>query len=300
MEFKVTSLIERTHKRAYDAILPTRPELSQSGKTILITGGTAGIAYAVARNFGLAGAEKVIITGRSEQKLNSAVKGLIDEAKAINPKSQTKYEGRLCQIAETSSIDALFDGFRKDNIHIDVLVLSAALIVPGKITDQTWEGVWGQFQVNVRATHQFRDLFEKQPRTGAGTRYIINISTSAIHHESGGIPVAAYTLTKNSAALLLQKIADETDPSKTQIINFHPGAILSLSPREYGLTEDSADWDHEDLPGSFAVWAASPEAAFLHGRFVWATWDVEELKSGLLHEKLGNDDSLLKVTVKGL
>lgn len=34
-----------------------------------------------------------------------------------------------------------------------------------------------------------------------------------------------------------------------------------------------------ELPANFAVWAASPEAKFLHGKFVWANWDVEELKA---------------------
>lgn len=33
------------------------------------------------------------------------------------------------------------------------------------------------------------------------------------------------------------------------------------------------------LPAHFAVWAASPEARFLNGKFVWAHWDVEELKA---------------------
>jgi len=32
-------------------------------------------------------------------------------------------------------------------------------------------------------------------------------------------------------------------------------------------------------PAHFLVWLASPEAAFLRGRLVWANWDVEELKS---------------------
>jgi hypothetical protein len=32
-----------------------------------------------------------------------------------------------------------------------------------------------------------------------------------------------------------------------------------------------------NLPASFCVWAATKQAAFLHGRFVWANWDVEEL-----------------------
>jgi hypothetical protein len=27
------------------------------------------------------------------------------------------------------------------------------------------------------------------------------------------------------------------------------------------------------------VWLASPEAAFLKGRLVWANWDVDELKT---------------------
>jgi hypothetical protein len=31
------------------------------------------------------------------------------------------------------------------------------------------------------------------------------------------------------------------------------------------------------LPASFNLWLASPEAAFLKGRFVWANWDVNEL-----------------------
>lgn len=33
------------------------------------------------------------------------------------------------------------------------------------------------------------------------------------------------------------------------------------------------------LPAHFNVWIASPEAEFLKGKFVWANWDVDELKS---------------------
>ena len=54
------------------------------------------------------------------------------------------------------------------------------------------------------------------------------------------------------------------------------------------------------LPGDFAVWAASDEAAFLHGRFVWASWDVDELRSGQIRERLDSDPNYLKVGVVGL
>jgi hypothetical protein len=55
----------------------------------------------------------------------------------------------------------------------------------------------------------------------------------------------------------------------------------------------------ENLPGNFAVWAASPEATFLHGRFVWANWDVLELKKDLW-KRIHEDEHFLKVGIEGL
>lgn len=33
------------------------------------------------------------------------------------------------------------------------------------------------------------------------------------------------------------------------------------------------------LPASFSLWLASPEAKFLNGKYLWANWDVDELKT---------------------
>ncbi|KAJ3538102.1 hypothetical protein NM208_g6044 [Fusarium decemcellulare] len=49
----------------------------------------------------------------------------------------------------------------------------------------------------------------------------------------------------------------------------------------------------EDLPAHFAVWAATPEAEFLHGRFAWASWDVEEMKSGDVFKSVQADTDFL-------
>lgn len=48
------------------------------------------------------------------------------------------------------------------------------------------------------------------------------------------------------------------------------------------------------------MWAASNEAAFLHGRTVWAAWDVEELAKGDVKKLIEADDDYLKVSVVGL
>lgn len=55
-----------------------------------------------------------------------------------------------------------------------------------------------------------------------------------------------------------------------------------------------------NLAGQFAVWAASAEARFLHGRFVWCNWDVDELKTGEIRKRIDEDNSYLKVGVLGL
>lgn len=56
----------------------------------------------------------------------------------------------------------------------------------------------------------------------------------------------------------------------------------------------------ENLPGRYAVWAASDEAKFLHGRFTWAAWDVDEISSGKIRERIDGDVNYLKVGVIGL
>ncbi|KAM0231513.1 hypothetical protein ACHAP5_011044, partial [Fusarium lateritium] len=96
------------------------------------------------------------------------------------------------------------------------------------------------------------------------------------------------------------KLADESNPQQTQIISFHPGAIFTAQTRDKGMVEDSMNWDDISLPGAFAVWCASPEASFLHGRFVWAAWDVDELKNGSILERLENDVDFLRIGVHGL
>lgn len=131
---------------------------------MLVTGGTGGIGYAIAKNFGIAGATRVILTGRTLERLDTATASLSRELKANNGvSSRTKYEGRLCQIADPSCIDHLFDELARDCIFVDVLVLNAALNVAGKLCDQGWKKTWEQFEVNVRAVHQFCDRVSDQP-----------------------------------------------------------------------------------------------------------------------------------------
>ena len=51
------------------------------------------------------------------------------------------------------------------------------------------------------------------------------------------------------------------------------------------------------IAGAFCVWICSPEAAFLKGRFVWAQWDVEEMKAR--KQEILDDPNLLNLSLGG-
>lgn len=158
-DYKIIPLTEKIHKRAYPAILPDRSSLSQAGRTVLITGGSAGIGHSIAKAFAVAGASRIIIVGRDVVKFQGAVDDLQKESAGSN----TRFEGRECHISEPESIDKLWDGLAADGIHVDVLVLNAAMTGLGKMWELEWQWVWRQFEVNVRAHHQFCHRLAQQP-----------------------------------------------------------------------------------------------------------------------------------------
>lgn len=130
--------------------------------------------------------------------------------------------------------------------------------------------------------------------------YLANISSLAIHDWGAASDQPAYGLTKNAGTLIMQQIAKDTPAEKTQVVSVNPGPNFTQAAKDNGYTEDGFHWNSTDLPGRFAVWAASPEARFLHGRFAWAEWDVDDLSSGHLRRKIDEDASFLKIGVVGL
>ncbi|KAL6246402.1 hypothetical protein RBB50_006638 [Rhinocladiella similis] len=61
--------VSEWHNDTYAAISPTRPELSQAGKTIVVTGPGQGIGREVVTGFAQTGAETVHILGRNASTL---------------------------------------------------------------------------------------------------------------------------------------------------------------------------------------------------------------------------------------
>lgn len=163
--------LKQYHRKPYEAISPSRPELSQAGKTVLVTGGNSGIGYAIARNFIKAGAKRVIILGRRPDVVKAATEKLAQEAKDFG--SSTVPDGRVCDIASLESTEALWSALQKEGIYIDVLVLNAAAggrVAP--ILESGLKNVWADYETNVRSSLDFAERFYKQAGKGADSRKV--------------------------------------------------------------------------------------------------------------------------------
>lgn len=108
-------------------------------------------------------------------------------------------------------------------------------------------------------------------------RVIIDVSSAAADL---ALPKQSpYCASKSAFTSLLRQIYIENKASGLRTYSIHPGGVLTQMAKSFGYREVDADWDDVNLPGHFCVWLASGEASFLSGRFVWASWDVEEMKA---------------------
>ncbi|EXK80530.1 hypothetical protein FOQG_14965 [Fusarium oxysporum f. sp. raphani 54005] len=291
--------LKTLHKKPYPVIYPTRPELSQEGRTILITGGNSGIGFSIARSFVISKAKRVIVASRRHDSIQTAVSKLAKQAKDSG--SPTTAEGRVCDVGDLNSTASLWQGLKDDGIHVDTLALSAASLGKNKpLLEAGRDGVWDDFETNTRATIDFTMGFYGQEAQATETRKaLISLSTCVTYMRHYATDRPSYGITKLAGTDYLQQLALEVSPKKMQISIFHPGIIFNELAAARGMDDTTYPWDDENLPGNFAVWAASPEAEFIHGRFVWAAWDVEELKTRI-QDGVKKNPRFLMAGIEGL
>ena len=108
------------------------------GKAAVITGGTTGIGFETARRYIAEGA-RVLITGRSQDRVDQAVNELGDGAL-----------GLVADVGRLSDLDALAADARARLGRVDILFANAGLGVFAPI-DQVDEAAYdSQFDVNVK------------------------------------------------------------------------------------------------------------------------------------------------------
>ncbi|KAJ5170925.1 Glucose/ribitol dehydrogenase [Penicillium coprophilum] len=281
MEAPFPSPTTKWHTKAYQSISPSRPELSAKGKTLVVTGGGTGIGSETAHHFAEAGVSRIALLGRREQPL------LETKASIENKFPQIEVFVAPTDITDKDQVDAAFAKFAIKG-SIDILVSNAAIIGPQEgIRNVDSDRFIGAIQENLKGALAVAQAFLRHASSDA---VVIEINSSAAHVNFGP-GFAAYSVAK----LAVFRIWDSLAFANPDLRVFHiqPGVVDTAMNKEAGGVKATGIEDHVSLPASFCVWLASPEAKFLNGKYLWANWDVDELKAKAEEIKESSDLSIV-------
>lgn len=196
--------------------------MSFQGKIAVVTGGSSGIGFAIAKYLVNQGAT-VVITGRRQQQLDDAVASIGGSVTAIK--------------ADTGNLDELATMYRDiEAAHgrIDVLVANAGtgeLAVLGELTEAHFDRI---FDTNVKGvTFSIQGALPLMPQ---GASVVIIGSTASMDPGPG---LSVYGASKAALRNLVRSWIQEIKPSGVRINMVSPGPVDTESLR--GMFADNVE-----------------------------------------------------------
>jgi NAD(P)-dependent dehydrogenase (short-subunit alcohol dehydrogenase family) len=230
--------------------------MTVQGKTVLVTGGTAGIGEAIARAYAAEGAD-VVITGRDEARGRQIVDSLAQEG------------GHARFIAADLTRFEDVQHLAKKVGEVDVLVNNAGVFPSGPTHEIDGQLFDTTFAINVKAPFFLAAAFAPQMAANGGGA-IVNISTMVA---SFGLPgLALYGSTKAALELLTKAWAAEYGQQGVRVNAIAPGPTRTPGTEAMG---DGLDQLATTLPlgrpatageiANAALFLGSEEASYING-----------------------------------
>jgi NAD(P)-dependent dehydrogenase (short-subunit alcohol dehydrogenase family) len=190
-------------------------------KVAVITGGNSGIGFATAKLFIAEGA-KVVITGRKQESVETAVKELGDQATGIvsdtgNMKDINKLRAQVAAIHPS----------------IDILFLNAGIAKFASIETADETLFDEQFDINVKGS--YFTIQQLLPLLKDGSSIVLNTSINA----HIGMPNAAiYAASKAAQLTLIRNISAELLTRRIRVNSVSPGPVSTPIYGKLGLSEE--------------------------------------------------------------
>ena len=252
--------------------------MNLTGKTALITGGGRGIGRAIAERYAAMGV-RISLVARSEAELAAA-------AEAIQKKSGAPVLHITADVSNETEVQRAVQQTKQALGKIDILVNCAGVIGPIGPLAEIDGAEWAKaIQINLTGTfYAIKAVLPIMQRQGSGR--IINFS-------GGGalLPAPffdAYSVAKAGIVRLTENLALELNGTGTLVFAIAPGAVntkmfddmMQAGKEKVGpeiwqsfVRRKAAGGDPIDEPVALAVYLATEEAAWAHGRVISAKWD---------------------------
>jgi NAD(P)-dependent dehydrogenase (short-subunit alcohol dehydrogenase family) len=241
------------------------------GKICLVTGGSRGLGYQMAKGFLEAGAARVYITARTAEACEEAAASLSEKGACI---------ALPCDISSVANIEKLVANLAVSEDHVDVLVNNAGTGWGGTFSEYPEKGWDKVMNLNVKSpfflTQAMTPLLKKNA-TADNTTCVINIGSIAgiigdgfMNYSYGPSKAALHQMTRN----LAKDLAEE----HIRVNAIAPGRFFSKLT-EYA-SQNKAQYEAEiaaiplhrwggdtDIAG-IAIMLASKAGAFITGEII--------------------------------
>ncbi|WP_281545193.1 SDR family oxidoreductase [Grimontia sp. SpTr1] len=197
-------------------------------KTILVTGGTAGIGYQVASELKALGAN-VFITGRNNTKLD-------------NVSNELGVSAYHCDSGKPEDIQALAETLKKQDVTLDGLVLNAGVFFPKPMGEVDVDDFNHTFAINTFGpylTLQALLPLMKNPSS------VVFVSSVVVEKAFPG--TAVYTASKAALEGMAGILNLELAPRGIRVNSVRPGVTLTEIQSKAGLSEDQIDALAKDM-----------------------------------------------------
>ncbi len=251
-----------------------------AGRHAVITGGSQGFGYHIARHF-LAEGASVLLAARTADTLAHA-------ADALAAASKGNVHTCVCDVAIENDVDRLMSRAADLWRAPDILVNCAGVAGPrGPITAGTWNEWKDAIAINLHGTVYPSVVCAELMKANGGGK-IINISgggaTKPLPH------LSAYAASKAGMVRFTETLAMELKEDRIDVNAVAPGVLATRIMDNFLEVSDQLGKSYEaeaerqrrdslpafDLASRLCVYLASPESDGITGRLISAQWDPWE------------------------
>lgn len=186
-----------------------------SEKVAVVTGGSSGIGFAIAAEFAKEGA-KVIITGRNQKRLNTAVASIGENCTGLE-----------ADVSNIVVMKSLLEKVKQDYGRLDTIVANAAVGEHAPIASITEKQFDSMVDTNFKGV-----LFMVQsalPLMTSGGSIILVGSTASVAPPPG---MSVYSAIKAGLRMMMRSIIQDIKGSGIRINLLSPGAVDTASLRD--------------------------------------------------------------------
>ncbi len=205
-----------------------------SGKIALVTGGSRGIGYAIAKILSENGA-KVVITAKNPKRLKKSVSEIPNSI------------GIVADVRKSRDVKNVVSKTIKRFGKIDILVNNAGIFPKIKqlheIDEKEWEEV-----LDVNLTGQFRFTKETIPYLQKTSGCVINISSDAGLKAYQGFNADAYSASKAALIVLTKCWALEYAKDKIRVNCVCPGVVDTDMTKPFLKTQSDREFMDNEHP----------------------------------------------------